>query len=71
MRGGGVKLSVFGRVLSWTSMGTIYYMLRDAQVRLLEIDLAKATRHPAVNERPLGCHRERPDVRALGKRGGT
>ena len=43
----------------------------DAQVRLLAGDLAKAARHPIVEERPLGRHRERPDIRALGRTGGT
>ena len=43
----------------------------DAQVRLLAGDLAEAARHPIVEERPLGRHRERPDIRALGRTGGT
>ena len=43
----------------------------DAQVRLLAGDLAKAARHPIVEERPFGRHRERPDIRALGRTGGT
>ena len=30
-------------------------------------DLAKAARHPVVEERPVGSHRERPDIRALGR----
>ena len=34
-------------------------------------DLAKAARHPIVEERPLGRHRERPDIRALGGTGRT
>ena len=38
---------------------------------LLARDLANAARHPVVEERPLGCHRERTDVRALGRSGGT
>ena len=29
------------------------------------------TRHLVVEERPLGRHRERPDIRALGRSGGT
>ena len=43
----------------------------DAQVRLLAGDLAKAARHPIVEERPLGKHSERPDIRALGRTRGT
>ena len=27
--------------------------------------------HPIVEERPLGRHRERPDIRTLGRTGGT
>ena len=33
--------------------------------------IAKAARHPVVEERPVGRHRERPDIRALGRSGGT
>ena len=43
----------------------------DAHVKLLAGDLAKAARHPVVEERPVGRHRERPDIRALGRSGGT
>ena len=43
----------------------------DAQVKLLARDLAKAARHPVVEERSVGRHRERPDIRALGRSGGT
>ena len=43
----------------------------DAQLKLLARDLAKAARHPVVAERPVGRHRERPDIRAPGRSGGT
>ena len=43
----------------------------DAQVKLLARDLAKAARHPVVEERPVGRHRERSDIRAPGRSGGT
>ena len=43
----------------------------DAQVKLLARDLAKAARHPVVEKRPVGSHKERPDIRALGRSGGT
>ena len=43
----------------------------DAQVKLLARDLAKAARHPVVDESPVGRQRERPDIRALGRSGGT
>ena len=42
-----------------------------AAVRLLARDLAKAARCPIVEERLLRRHRERPDIRALGRSGGT
>ena len=34
-------------------------------------DLGKAARHPVVEERPVGRHRERTDIRSLGRSGGT
>ena len=43
----------------------------DAQVKLLARDLAIAVRHPVVEERLVGHHRERPDIRALGRSGET
>ena len=43
----------------------------DAQVRLLEADLIKAARHPVVEPRPFGRHKERPDISVLGSHGGT
>ena len=43
----------------------------DAHVKLLAGDLAKAARHPVDEERPVERHRERPDIRALGRSGGT
>ena len=43
----------------------------DAQVRLLKADLIKAARHPVVEPRPFGRHKERPDISALGGHGGS
>ena len=43
----------------------------DAQVKLLARDLAKAARHPVVEERPIGRRRERPDIRARRRSSGT
>ena len=40
-------------------------------MKLLARDLAKVARHRVVEERPVGHHRERPDIRALGRSGGT
>ena len=43
----------------------------EAQVRLLEADLIKAERHPVVEPRPFGRHKERPDISALGSHSGS
>ena len=43
----------------------------DAQVRLLDADLIMAARHPVVEPRPFGRHKERPDISALGSHGGS
>ena len=37
-----------------------------AQAHLLEADLIKAERHPVVEPRLFGRHKERPDISALG-----
>ena len=39
-------------------------------MKLSARDLAKAARHPIVEERPVERTRERPDIRALGRGGG-
>ena len=44
---------------------------RDEQVRLLVGDLSKAAPHPVLEPRPLGRHRERPDIRAISNPGGS
>ena len=59
------------KTLLYCERGSHRIRRHDAQVRLLAGDLAKAARHPIVEERPLGRHRERPDIRALGRTGGT
>ena len=62
---------LYGDHLLYCERGCHRIRRHDAQVRLLAGDLAKAARHPIVEERPLGRHRERPDIRALGRTGGT
>ena len=61
-------------------MGIIYRIAKEAriefgdmiaQVKLLAGDLLKAARHPVVEERPVGRHRERLDIRALRRSSGT
>ena len=64
-------LDIYGDHLLYCERGSHRIRRHDAQVRLLAGDLAKAAQHPIVEERPLGRHRERPDIRALGRTGGT
>ena len=62
---------IYGDHLLYCERGSHRIRRHDAQVRLLAGDIAEAARHPIVEERPLGRHRERPDIRALGRTGGT
>ena len=55
----------------YTERGSHRIRRHDAQFQLLAKDLAKAARHPVIEDRPLRKHRERPDIRALGGTGGT
>ena len=64
-------LDIYGEHLRYCERGSHRIRRHDAQVRLLAGDLAKAVQHPIVEERPLGRHRERPDIRALGRTRGT
>ena len=64
-------LYIYGDHLLYCERGSHSIRRHDAQVRLLAGDLAKAARHPTVEERHLGRHRERPDICALGRTGGT
>ena len=43
----------------------------DAQVRLLEADLIKVTRHLVVEPRAFGRDKERPDISSLGSHDGS
>ena len=63
-------LDIYGDHLRYCESGS-HIIRRDAQVQLLAGDLAEAARHPIVEERPLGRHRERPEIRALGRTGAT
>ena len=64
-------LDIYGDHLLYCERGSHRIRRHDAQVRLLAGDLAKAARHLIVEEKPLGGHSERPDIRALGRSGGT
>ena len=64
-------MDTYGNHLLYCERGPHIIWRHDAQVKLLARGLAKAARHPAVDERPVGRHRERPDIRALGRSGGT
>ena len=64
-------MNTYGDHLLYCETGPHRIRRHDAQVKLLAKDLAKAARHPDVDERPVGRHRERPGIRALGRSGGT
>ena len=64
-------MDIYGDNLLYCERGSNIIRRHDAHVRLLARDLANAARHPIVEERPLGRHRARPDIRALGRTGGT
>ena len=57
----------YGDHVLYCERGSHRIRRHDAQVRLLAGDLAKAARHPIVEERPLGRPTERSDIRALGR----
>ena len=64
-------MDIYGDHLVYSERGFHRIRRHDAQVRLLARALAKAARHPVVEERPLGRHRERPEIYELGRSGGT
>ena len=64
-------MDTYGDHLLYCERGPHRIRRHDVQVKLLARDLAKAARPPVVEERPVGRHRERPDIRALGRSGGT
>ena len=64
-------MDTYGDHLLYCEGGPLRIWRHDAQVKLLARDLAKAVRRPVVEERPVGRHRERPDIRAPGRCGGT
>ena len=64
-------MDTYGDHLLYYERGPHRIWRHDAQVKLLARDLAKAARHPVVEERPVGRYRERTDIRALGRSDGT
>ena len=64
-------IDIFGDHLLHCERGIHRIRQHDAQIRLLEADLIKAARHPVVESRPFGRHKERPDISALGNHGGS
>ena len=64
-------MDIYGDHLLHCGRGTHGIRRHDAQVRLLQADLKKAARHPVLEPRPFGRHKERPDISALGSRGGS
>ena len=64
-------MDVHGDHLLHCEKGTHRIARYDEQVRLLVGDLSKAARHPVLEPRLLGRHRERPDIRAISFHGGS
>ena len=64
-------MDTYGDHLLYCERGLHRIRRHDAQVKLLARNLAKATRHPVVEERSVGRYRERSDICALGRSGGT
>ena len=64
-------MDTYGDHLLYCERGPHTIWRHNAQVKLLARDLAKAARHPVVEGRPVGRHRERTDILALGRSGGT
>ena len=64
-------MATYGDHLLYCERGPHRIWRHDAQVKLLARELANAARHSVVDERPKGCHGDRPDIRALGRGGGT
>ena len=50
-------MDTYGDHLLYCERGPHRIRRRDAQVKLLARDLAKAARHPVVEERPVVCER--------------
>ena len=64
-------MDTYGGHLMYCERGPHRIRRHDALVKLLARDLAKAARYPVVEEKPVGRHRERTDIRALERSGGT
>ena len=64
-------LDTFGDHLLYCVKGSHKIRRHDTQVQLLAKHFAKAARHPVVDNRPLGRHRESPNICALCRTGGT
>ena len=64
-------MDVYGDHLLHCERGTHRIERHDEQVQLLVGDLPKAARHPVLEPRLLGRHRERPDIRVTSCHGGS
>ena len=64
-------MDIYGDHLLHCEWGIHRITRHDAQVRLLQADLITTARHPVVEPRPFGRHKERPDISALGSHGGS
>ena len=64
-------MDIYGDHLLHCGRGTHRIRRHDAQVRLLQADLKKAARHPVLEPRPFGRHKETPDTSAIGSHRGS
>ena len=62
---------IYGDHLLQCERGTHRIRRHNAQVRLLQANLKKVVRHPVLEPRPFGRHKERPDISALGSNRGS
>ena len=64
-------MDVYGDHLLHCERGTHNIARHEEQVQLLVRDLSKAARHPVLEPRPLGRHRERLEISATSSHGGS
>ena len=64
-------IDVYGDHLLHFERGTHRMARHDEQVWILVGDPPKSARHPVLETRPLGRHREKPDIRDIGGHGSS
>ena len=63
------NMDIYGDLLLHCERGTHRIRRHDEQVRLLQADPKKATKHLVLEPRPFGRHKECPDISALRSHG--